>query len=255
MKMKKSIPFIVVIFALLVSCGENSLKQQYKALNDKIESEINKAVSFEEKDSLIAEFKQQAYTLLCQNIGKEYSDSVFLDIFYMLSSEEQDTLFHLMPEQMKEEKEIAAYYASFVAQQETSKGHTYKDIQGLDLQGNPFALSSLIGQTDYVLVDFWASWCGPCRRLLPKLKSIYAEQPEGKLSVLGISCDRDLTAWKQAIEKEQLPWQQIRDTDSVPYNPFDTYGVVSIPTTVLIDSAGTIIARNPSEEELKVFLQ
>ncbi|HCS86906.1 MAG TPA: hypothetical protein DIW30_00180 [Bacteroidales bacterium] len=255
MTMKKSIPFIVAIFALLVSCKENSLKQQYKSLNDKIESEINKATSLEEKDSLIAEFKQQAYTLLCQNIEKEYSDSVFLDIFYMLSSEEQNTLFSLMPEKMKEEKEIAACYKSFVAQQETSVGRVYKEIQGLDLQSEPFALSSLVGKTDYVLVDFWASWCGPCRRLLPKLKALYEELPEGRLSVLGISCDRDLNAWKQTIEKEQLPWQQIRDTGSVPYNPFDTYGVVSIPTTVLIDSTGTIIARNPSEAELKVLLQ
>lgn len=253
--MKKAIPFLIAILTLLVSCGENSLKKQYAALNSRIESEINEATSFEKKDSLITEFKQQAYTLLCQNMGKEYSDSVFMDIFYMLSSEEQDTLFSLMPQQMKEKEDIAACYKSFVAQQETSIGCPYKDIQGLDLQDVPFALSSMIGQTDYVLVDFWASWCGPCRRLLPKLKSIYAGLPEGRLSVLGISCDRDLNAWKQTIEKEQLPWKQIRDTDSAPYNPFDTYGVVSIPTTVLIDSAGTIIARNPSEDELKVLLQ
>lgn len=253
--MKKSVFSLLLVSLLFYSCQEKSLKEQYKTLNETTESKFKQSVSPSEQDSLIDDFKQQAYILLQENIGKEYSDSIFLDIFYLLSVEEQESLFNMMPNEMKEEAEIAACYKCFTAQKKTSIGCIFSEVQGLDTEGNPFALSSIIGSTDFVLVDFWASWCGPCRRALPKLKALSAQMPEGKLTILGVSCDKDTTAWLQTIQKEQLPWQQIRDTDSIPYTPFDMYGVRSIPTTILIDSTGLIIARNPSFEELMELLK
>lgn len=256
MNMKKNLLLIVVISTLLVSCKkDNSLKQQYQDLNNKISKELRNAVSDAEKDSLVVALKEHTYDMLIHNMGEEYSDSIFLDTFYLFDDEELNALFGAMSEDMKKGEEIKAYYQAFCARQETTKGCRYKDIMGLDLQNEPFALSSIIGQTEYVLVDFWASWCRPCRELLPKLKTIYTKQPTGKLEILGVSCDNDINAWKQAVESEQLTWKQIRSTAEEPYNAPDTYGVVFIPTTILIDAEGTIIARNPSEEEIKNLLQ
>lgn len=254
--MKKNILLIVVLTTLLVSCKkDNSLKQQYQDLNNKINKELRNAVSDAEKDSLVVVLKEHTFDMLMHHIGEEFSDSIFLDTFYLFDDEELDALFGAMSEEMKNSEEIKTYYRAFCARQETAKGCKYKDIMGLDLQNEPFALSSIIGQTEYVLVDFWASWCRPCRELLPKLKAIYTEQPAGKLAILGVSCDNDTNAWKQAVESEQLTWKQIRSTADEPYNAPDIYGVVFIPTTILIDAEGTIIARNPSEEEIKDLLQ
>ncbi len=256
MNMKKNLLLFVVISTLLVSCKkDNSLKQQYQDLNNKISKELRNTVSDTEKDSLVAVLKEHTYDMLMHNMGEEYSDSIFLETFYLFDDEELNKLFDAMSEDMKKGEEIKAYYQAFCARQETTTGCIYKDIIGLDLQNEPFALSSLIGQTEYVLVDFWASWCRPCRELLPKLKAIYAEQPTGKLEILGVSCDNDINAWKQAVESEQLTWKQIRSTAEEPYNAPDAYGVVFIPTTILIDAEGTIIARNLSEGEIKDILQ
>ena len=101
------------------------------------------------------------------------------------------------------------------------------------------------------LIDFYASWCGPCRRLIPVLKEIYAtHNPTGKLQIVGISVDREIEKWHQALEEEQMPWIQLHDTHEAPYNPCDIYGISAIPTTLLIDRNGVIVARNASEEEL-----
>lgn len=133
-------------------------------------------------------------------------------------------------------------------------GKMYMDIVALQNDGTPIALHDLVGKTEYVLVDFWASWCGPCRRLLPTLKEIYVAQPEGKLQILGVSCDEDAEAWQKAVAEEKLTWLQVRDQGEAPYNPCDIYGVEYIPTTILIDAAGMIVARNPSEDEIKDIL-
>ncbi len=253
--MKKLIILFLAATTLCVSCKKNDLKQQYQLLYENADAAFNNTDSEVQQDSILTAFKQDALALLQQHLGEEYSDSVFLDLYAFLDANELDTLFKAMPKKMRANEDIARYYKNFLLQKATSKGCTYTDIQALDLQEQPVALSSLVGKTEYVLVDFWASWCGPCRRLLPILKEIYNAQPEGKLAILGVSVDRDLNSWKQALNEEQLPWIQTHETDSEPYNASDAYGVVYIPTTILIDAQGTIIARNPTEDELKVLLQ
>jgi hypothetical protein len=91
--------------------------------------------------------------------------------------------------------------------------------------------------------------------LIPVLKEIHESYaPSGKLAIVGISVDRDIEKWHQALEEEQMPWLQLHDTHEAPYNPSDTYGISAIPTTLLIDRAGTIVARNPSEADIEEIL-
>ncbi len=128
----------------------------------------------------------------------------------------------------------------------------YLDITGLTPNGEELSLSDLVGKTDYVLVDFWASWCNPCRRFVPVLKEIYASQPAGRLQILSCSVDQDIMAWQVALNEEQMPWPQIReDADHICS---DKYHVQFIPHTVLIDRDGHIVGVNLEEPEIEEIL-
>ncbi len=128
----------------------------------------------------------------------------------------------------------------------------YLDITGLTPNGEELSLSDLVGKTDYVLVDFWASWCNPCRRFVPVLKEIYASQPAGRLQILSCSVDQDIMAWQVALNEEQMPWPQMRE--DADHMCSDKYNVQFIPHTVLIDRDGHIVGVNLEEPDLEEIL-
>ena len=128
----------------------------------------------------------------------------------------------------------------------------FVDIKGLTPEGTELSLSDLVGETDYVLVDFWASWCGPCRRFIPVLKELYASQEDGHFEILSCSVDQDVMAWQVALNEEQMPWPQIREDEDHPCS--DKYHVQYIPHTVLIDKEGKIIGVNLEEPQIQEIL-
>ena len=138
------------------------------------------------------------------------------------------------------------------AAEQTAEENEYINITALTPEGEELSLSDLVGQTDYVLVDFWASWCGPCRRFVPVLKEIYASQPEGHLQILSCSVDQDIMAWQVALSEEQMPWPQIRQDEA--HECADKYGVQFIPHTVLIDKDCKIVGVNLEEPEIQEIL-
>ena len=131
-------------------------------------------------------------------------------------------------------------------------GTYFTDFTGVTPDGKELSLSELVGKTDYVLVDFWASWCGPCRRFVPVLKEIYSSMPEGRLQIMSCSVDQEEAEWRQALKEEDMPWAQVREDEAHPCS--DKYDVRYIPHTVLIDSEGTIVGVNLEEPELQEIL-
>ncbi len=119
------------------------------------------------------------------------------------------------------------------------------------------SLSSLRGKI--VLVDFWASWCGPCRRENPAVVKLYETYKSKGFDILGVSLDRDKERWLQAIEQDGLVWNHVSDLKGWQNEVAQKYGVSSIPHTVLVDREGRIIARGlrgPAlEEKLKELFQ
>jgi peroxiredoxin len=115
-------------------------------------------------------------------------------------------------------------------------------------EGQPVALSSLRGKV--VLIDFWASWCQPCRHENPNVVKLYNEYKEKGFDIIGVSLDRDKKSWIKAIEDDQLEWNHVSDLKFWDNVVAKQYKVKSIPHTVLVDKDGKIIAKNLKGEQL-----
>ena len=250
----KKIIISLLASVCLVACTKSPLAE-YKTLTESTIAQMETAASRDIVDSLIDNYVQQSYALLMNNIKKVETDSIIIDLYYMLTPEQKAALFAAIPAERLEMPTLQPVYEEYQIELLTSAGNPYLDIVSLKADGTELALSDLVGKTDYVLVDFWASWCGPCRRLMPALKELYESyNPSGKLEILGVSCDRDEAAWLKAIEEDMLPWKHIRDQRAEPYTPSDTYGISAIPTTILINKEGVIVGRNLNEAEIEAIL-
>lgn len=111
-----------------------------------------------------------------------------------------------------------------------------------DIHGKPFSLSSLKGK--YVLVDFWASWCGPCRAENPNVVKAYNKFKNKDFTVLGVSLDEDSTAWVKAIQHDHLNWNQVSDLKGWKNAVAQEYGIMAIPSNFLLDKNGIIIGHD-----------
>lgn len=118
-------------------------------------------------------------------------------------------------------------------------GRQAPDFELTSLEGEKVKLSDLQGK--YVLVDFWASWCGPCRRENPNVLKMYQKYAGKNFEILGVSTDQSESQWKRAIREDDLPWVHVLDTE---FDASTKYNVSSIPFTLLLDKEGMIIAKN-----------
>lgn len=142
-----------------------------------------------------------------------------------------------------------------ISRKATREGTDAPEFTLNDREGNPVSLASLRG--GYVLLDFWASWCKPCRESMPHLKALYDTYHEKGLEVLGISIDSDAEAWKQAVDDDGTPWLHVIDESPAPRKPSvvaATYGVHAVPTLFLIDPEGRMVGKM-DHDSLDVVLQ
>jgi peroxiredoxin len=143
--------------------------------------------------------------------------------------------------QLKKDRELSA---------KTAVGKHFTDIALKSPEGQIVKVSDFVGKNKLVLIDFWASWCGPCRGEMPNVIKAYNEFKDKGFAVVGVSLDNNAAAWKKAIKDLGIPWAQMSDLKGWQCAGAALYNVRAIPATVLIDQSGTIIARDLRGEEL-----
>ena len=228
------------------------LNDEMRALKGRIQaigSEYETAATDEQKDRVYARYNAMLDSTMTAN-----ADNVF-GYYVFLNGDAGQLDAQALREQFAKYPSFAGYERSrkMLAMAEkreaTQPGKKFVDFEVRQPDGTVARLSDYAGKGKYTLVDFWASWCGPCIRQAKVLKEIYAKYKDsGKLDVVGVAVWDDPEATKGAIERHGLPWPNIIDAQAVPT---DLYGITGIPCILLIGPDGTILSRDKQGDELR----
>lgn len=218
-------------------------KQQDKAINDsvsKLFTEIDKQQSEIKKAFILAHPDSWVSLETLKTVSGFYPD--YNDVA---------PLYNALSNTLKQSFDGLAYAGKLDKIKLTAVGAVAPEFVQNDVKGNPVALSSFKGK--YVLVDFWASWCGPCRAENPNVVKTYNEYKDKNFTVLGVSLDQPngKEKWLKAIEDDHLTWTHVSDLQFWNNAAAKAYGIVAIPQNFLIDPSGKIVAKNLRAEGLK----
>jgi peroxiredoxin len=174
-----------------------------------------------------------------------------LELAYDFNPDSAALKFARFPESLKTSRMGKRLAAVIELSRKTNTGVMAMDFTEPDTAGRPVKLSDFRGK--YVLVDFWASWCKPCRAENPNMVKAYNKYKNNDFTVLGVSIDDPdgRNAWLAAVHKDGLPWTQVSELKGAKAKSAVLYGVTSVPANFLIDPSGKIIARNLRGEDLE----
>ncbi len=235
----------------------SELKTQTKALAADMKSEDQDVVAaaeakYDELDKTITA-KNKAYILA--NPDKQTAAVAFYNTRYNLNEDEQNEIVAKADPAFKAVPGIDKMIAHLDVLKKVAVGKTFTDFEMADAKGEPRKLSDYVGKGKVVLIDFWASWCPPCRREMPNLVAAYKQYKNKGFEIVGISLDNKADAWAKGVKDLGITWPQLSDLQGWKNSGAALYGVNSIPHTVLVDKDGTIIAKNLHGEALDAKLK
>ena len=202
---------------------------------------------YDEKDDLDSVY-------VAENPGSYASVMALRNMYYNLDTEGLDAALSRLEPPLQEMEEYKFMYGKLERMKAVAIGQKYTDF-GLSTPEGEMLKISDVHQGNVLLIDFWAAWCGPCRRANPELVEIYKEYNDRGFEIIGVSLDRDSDSWVKAIADDQLTWPQISDLKYWNSEGAELYGVSSIPHAVLIDREGIITAKKLHGDELREAIE
>jgi peroxiredoxin len=220
----------------------NNLGVKFQEANDKKDDKAREKIQAE-YFNMQADFSNRIKGLIRQigpNLASWYATN-------LLNPEEEyvflDSLSRDFEKQMPDSKFVKEFKTKLAQYKNVvTVGQAAPEISLNNPEGKPVSLSSLRGK--YVLIDFWASWCGPCRQENPNVVRMYNRFKGKNFEIFGVSLDKNKDKWVEAIQKDQLSWVHVSDLQYWQSAGAQAYGVQSIPATFLIDPSGKVIAKN-----------
>jgi len=218
---------------------------EYLASGKKIQQATGGNKAALEKE--MAVYHDQFFSGIDEDFITKYPDAyVSMDLLSRIISsgtyEQMSKLYNQISPSLKQSPVAKTMASKLELLKRSGIGQQMIDFTLNDYQGKSVSLADFKGK--YVLVDFWASWCKPCRAENPNVLKAYNKYKDNNFTVVGISCDDSVEKWTQAIKEDGMPWTHVRDRKDRKSAIMDYYGIAAIPSTFLVDPSGKIIASN-----------
>lgn len=220
------------------------LRKDYMADRKNKENRSERILAYSDKmKELNANIKAATYDFIKKNNISYAAAILASQLGHSKSADEIDEFIAMLDVSLMECDVVIGMKERAEAIRNVAVGKFAPDFTMNDVDGNPIVLSSLYGK-GYLFVDFWASWCGPCRAENPHVVAAYNKFHDKGFEILGVSYDRNKDSWLAAIEKDQLPWLHVSDLKGWKNLTAKLYSISAIPANVLLDKEGKIIAKD-----------
>lgn len=244
----------------------NNIYQEFKTKSSALDSQMeviynsikNSNLTDEQKNAKSAEMQKldgQQTELIMQTMENNLNNAVGIHLLkqynYYMDYEKLETILTKIPAELRKSDDIVKMSELVVKAKATFVGKKFVDFEMLTPEGKPIKLSDYAGKGKYVIVDFWASWCGPCRKEMPNLVKAYEQYKDKGLEIVGVSLDKDAKSWTGALKQLKMTWVQMSDLKYWDCVGAKLYAVRGIPHLVLLDKDGTILARGLHGEQLQ----
>ncbi len=253
--------------------GGTKCNDEWQVLNDSVMSigkEINRIAEhiygntvtpeeqqkgMEQIDRLNQRFSNIVIKTCEKNIRNEFG--YFLLTYYpdeLIDIQSRSRLIKLLPEEMRKREQIRVMEQSLEASAKTAEGATIPDFSRPAPDGTLLSIMSEVSQHRITIIDFWASWCGPCRQEIPSVIELYKKYKDKGLGIVGVSLDNDKNEWLTAIKQLNMAWPQMSDQNDWGNSVAKLFNITSIPHTIVVDQQGKILRHGLRGEALANFV-
>lgn len=205
-------------------------------------------------DSLSEKRTELHFNFIKENINNKLGEFVFQNSSSMFSPEQQKEILASASDEFKANESVQRIIKRLQNLENVAIGKKFVDFTLKNPEGKEISLSDYAGKGKYVLIDFWASWCGPCRQEMPNVVAAYKKYASKGFEIVGVSLDKDHDSWTKGIKDLNMTWPQMSDLQYWSSLVVDLYAINGIPHTVLLDKDGIIIEKNLRGEELDAKL-